>query len=442
MNRPWPALLAALLCAATVPTARAAVIGYLADYNNGEVLTLNSGGTVTPLASVGAASGALLDSSGNLYVGSGKNIEKVTPGGATSAFATGSVTYDGQLAHDTSGNITALSGFDDEIDKISPAGVVTPFASGFTPPPAGVAFDSTGNMFVSLYDSGSSTGSRIIKIAPGGAVTPFASGLDTANGVAFDGSGNLYVASEYGKKIYKITPGGVVSVFTSDPLLTGPSALAFDSAGILWAANYFDGTVVRISTAGVVTNFGASGLGQGPQGIVIQRLPDGDGDGVPDTADNCPTIANSDQADSDGDAVGDACDNCVNVANPRVDIPGINFLGSNPWATLTGGQRDDDHDGYGNKCDAKFPDTSGTVVSSSDLGQFRASNGKSREGDTCGTAGTHPCAIYDLNEIGTVINAGDLGVFRLLEGKLPGPKCPTCPLTCAAGTAGTCGPIP
>jgi hypothetical protein len=35
---------------------------------------------------------------------------------------------------------------------------------------------------------------------------------------------------------------------------------------------------------------------------------DGDGDGVPDRFDNCPQVANADQADADGDWVGDACD--------------------------------------------------------------------------------------------------------------------------------------
>ena len=33
-----------------------------------------------------------------------------------------------------------------------------------------------------------------------------------------------------------------------------------------------------------------------------------DGDGIPDSEDNCPTVANPDQVDSDGDAEGDACD--------------------------------------------------------------------------------------------------------------------------------------
>ena len=39
---------------------------------------------------------------------------------------------------------------------------------------------------------------------------------------------------------------------------------------------------------------------------------DSDGDGVPDTIDNCPNTANPDQKDSDGDGVGDACDGCPN----------------------------------------------------------------------------------------------------------------------------------
>ena len=35
---------------------------------------------------------------------------------------------------------------------------------------------------------------------------------------------------------------------------------------------------------------------------------DSDGDGRPDPSDNCPSVANSDQADGDADGVGNACE--------------------------------------------------------------------------------------------------------------------------------------
>jgi len=147
-----------------------------------------------------------------------------------------------------------------------------------------------------------------------------------------------------------------------------------------------------------------------------------------------------------GDGVGDACDSCPRARNPRV-VPALAaseavFFAANQWATLTGGQRDDDHDGFGNKCDADFTPT-GALVGSSDLTQYRASSGKSRSSLTaCGSPAGQRCGRYDLDESGALINSADLTVYRGLSGKAAGPKCPTCPLVCTSGTAVTCASPP
>jgi len=62
-------------------------------------------------------------------------------------------------------------------------------------------------------------------------------------------------------------------------------------------------------------------------GDTYQYADDYDDDGLEDDFDNCPFVANRDQADGDGDGVGMACDNCPADANPdQLDTDG-NMLG-------------------------------------------------------------------------------------------------------------------
>ena len=62
-------------------------------------------------------------------------------------------------------------------------------------------------------------------------------------------------------------------------------------------------------------NDAASDAPDGPPG-------DGDGDGVPNASDNCPSNANADQHDEDADTIGDVCDTCPHVAVLALDTDG------------------------------------------------------------------------------------------------------------------------
>jgi hypothetical protein len=78
--------------------------------------------------------------------------------------------------------------------------------------------------------------------------------------------------------------------------------------------------------------------------------PDGDGDGVPDSEDNCPGVANEDQADADNDGIGDVCD--TTPGGPDGDGDGIPAADDNCPTVPNADQADTDNDGVGDACDS------------------------------------------------------------------------------------------
>ena len=79
-------------------------------------------------------------------------------------------------------------------------------------------------------------------------------------------------------------------------------------------------------------------------GIGNNADADDDGDGVADETDNCPYVANADQADADNDGVGSACDGAESETEAAT-VPALGLMGAILAVTLAMvGRKDDKND--------------------------------------------------------------------------------------------------
>lgn len=117
-----------------------------------------------------------------------------------------------------------------------------------------------------VADSGSNT---VLKFTSPGVSSIFASGFNNPRGLAFDQSGNLYVANGSGNTITKIQTNGSTSVFASTGL-NDPRGIAFDHLGNLFVANSGNNTIWKYDASGAGALFGTSAFSaNGPFGLAI-----------------------------------------------------------------------------------------------------------------------------------------------------------------------------
>ena len=220
---------------------------YVADSGNHKIRKINSAGVVTTFAGasslgdsdgigIGASFnypiGIAIDGLGNLYVTDNNKIRKITPFGEVTTLAG-----------------TNVAGFSDG----------TGTAASFNLP-QGIAVDNSGNIYVADTNN-----QKIRKITPSGEVTTLAGsgsiGFDNGNGseasfnkpegVAVDGSGNVFVTDTHNHVIRKINSSGEVTTFSgsgiygidngigSSASFWFPSAIAVDDFGNLYT---YDGS--------------------------------------------------------------------------------------------------------------------------------------------------------------------------------------------------------
>jgi hypothetical protein len=116
-------------------------------------------------------------------------------------------------------------------------------------------------------------------------------------------------------------------------------AATIDRIGISWPSGARD-TILNVASNQFIEVLEGVTLGQ--------PLNDVDGDTVTNSTDNCPLVANTDQADGDGNGIGDVCET---PATDDFDLDGVPNGGDNCPRDNNPDQTDEDEDGIGDACD-------------------------------------------------------------------------------------------
>jgi sugar lactone lactonase YvrE len=316
---------------------------------NGIISSVAGGGTNYPgngglatNAQLNAVHGLAADAFGNLFIADTFNnrICKVDTNGLLSTVAgNGTFGYCGDggaatnaslanpsgLALDLFGNLFFLDVQDNSVRRVSTNGLITTVAGYGNPTNtfygdggaatnaglalgfASLAFDSAGNLFIA--DTGNNrvrrvdTSEIITTVAGGG--TGFSgdggaatnASLASPHAVAFDESGNLFIADTSNNRISRVDAEGIITTVAgngsygssgdggaaTNASLAAPSSIAFDRLGNLFIADTGNNRISKVDTKGVITSvaggstngfFGDGGLAtnailNSPQGVAL-----------------------------------------------------------------------------------------------------------------------------------------------------------------------------
>ena len=260
---------------------------------NGNVEKFTSANNGTIIANTGdsynGSVGLAIDSAGNLYAGnpSDSSVTKYLPNGGSSTYVSGADSVSG-LAFDNNGNFYGTSPNWTAILKLSPpfppGGIVVDGSTALLNCPQNMAFDSSGNFYVAnsgvynqggvLVSAGGAGANTIEKFTSAGVdLGTFATSLNIPFGLALDSSGNVFVSNAGNDTIIKLSPSGTPTTFaTASTGLSRPEGLAFDSAGNLYVANAGNGTIEEFTPGGSHSVY-ASGVGS-PAAIAITNIPE------------------------------------------------------------------------------------------------------------------------------------------------------------------------
>jgi hypothetical protein len=145
---------------------------------------------------------------------------------------------------------------------------ITTLGSGFSLP-QGVAVDGSGNVFVA--DFGNSAVKEVLAAGGYTTVNTLGSGFSFPTGVAVDGSGNVFVADTGNSAVKEIlAAGGYTTVNRLGGGFSNPQGVAVDGSGNVFVADTGNSTVKKILATGGYTTVNTLGSGfSGPVGVAV-----------------------------------------------------------------------------------------------------------------------------------------------------------------------------
>jgi uncharacterized protein (TIGR03437 family) len=245
---------------------------------------VGDGGPATS-AALSDAEGVAVDSAGNIYIADSNDhrVRKVSTDGTISTIAgdgfPGFVGDGGPataarlntpygIAVDTAGNLYIADLGNNRIRMVSPAGTITTVSgTDKLQAPRNVALDSPGNLYISEFG-----GAHVWMLATGGTLTNIAgtgvAGFDGDGGpataaqlsfpcgLAFDSSGNLYIADSSNNVVRKVSNGIISTILGTGAALPNqlnlPTGVAVDSSGNLDVADSNNQRIQQLTTAGAI----------------------------------------------------------------------------------------------------------------------------------------------------------------------------------------------
>lgn len=185
----------------------------------------------------------VIDHLGNLY-GShfmGSNVYKVTPSGVSSVFATGFNTPNG-LAFDSQNNLYVCDLSGNKIYKLSYSGTFLDTVHVQSPSGIIKSFSSDTMLFTQY------TGNKLSKLAPDGSISLIASGAPMLGsvGLAYNPTGQLYVANFTDRKIFSVNSNTLTYVATVPGPSNGSLGFIAFAKGHLWATGFNDHKIYKI----------------------------------------------------------------------------------------------------------------------------------------------------------------------------------------------------